>query len=300
MYGFVTGGMGGLGQLQVRRSGFGDTIADFFAPTDTSAPSFEEVSSSVGVAVPDLINAVQKALKLWQANMNATVGQIAGQLGINGAGALWAARNALIQMVQSANPNLNYNAIWAALAGQNPSGATMAQLISFLPASSNANIPNLTTAPVLSAASQAGEAALIQAENNPTPDQIAALAAMAQATNVPLTPDALAQQAQMTSDINNFIANYTPPVIPANYMTGPISQQATAAQVAALTPSGNTVLLPGSSSTGAPVPSTAAPMASTAAATSTGNWFTDEMISGVPNWALAAGGGVVLLLLMKK
>ena len=123
---------------------------------------------------------------------------------------------------------------------------------------------------------------------------------MAAATNVPLTPAALAQQAQMTSDINNFIANYTPPVIPANYMTGPISQQATAAQVAALTPSGNTVLLPGSSSTGAPVPSTAAPMASTAAATSTGNWFTDEMISGVPNWALAAGGGVVLLLLMKK
>lgn len=41
----------------------------------------------------------------------------------------------------------------------------------------------------------------------------------------------------------------------------------------------------------------------TAAAVATGNWFTDptqEIIAGIPNFAIAAGAAVLLLLLMKK
>ena len=48
---------------------------------------------------------------------------------------------------------------------------------------------------------------------------------------------------------------------------------------------------------------TAASSTGAATATTPPSWFTDptqELISGVPNWGLVAGGGVILLMLMKR
>ena len=215
------------------------------------------------------------------------------------AGRIWTARNALIQWCSRQSESELQHDLGGARRAKSFRGLRLWRSRFLAACFEQLPTCRVTSAPPLTAANRVQ--AFDTAESNPTPDHVTALAAMAQATTFRSPRMLWQQQAQMTSDIKTSSRTIPPLWLPANYMTGR-SRTGNGGTDCGRTPSGTQC---GAGRTDYTAwPSTAAPNAGTptapATGSSTGNWFTDEMISGVPNWALAAGGAVVLLLLMKK
>ena len=293
MYGFVTGSMGGLGQLRVPRrglSGFGDVTA-------------QEVST---------------ASYVLQQNTYATVAVLANfvqdpfyGLSLSPADATSAAQQGMTAVIAAQNPGVPPSAVLAAVLAQGDK-ASIATVTPMLPA------PTLPTGTYMA--------------STVTPDQIAANQQMTQASQDYAASPAsqTSAQAQMTAAASQYNVavptgymampntgimtsgnpDYASTMIPTAVLgTTPQNtaliggqsvltpqQLANPALVTGITP----IVNAGDAGTMAPVPLAAGPAASSLPA-ATGSWFTDDsLITGVPNWSIAGGGAVLLTLLLKK
>ena len=313
MYGFVTGGMGGLGQLRVRRRpGMGS-----FDPSNPAAWTSAQ-SADVQFAIPALMsqagygssNASLSTLNTLLSNPNVSYVLTSGDLPD-------VERAALIQVVKRYNPSLSLAQIWSEIqtesaAGMDPSVATVTSALTGGTGATPVDLAQYGNIPVtpissLSPAAQAGAALMAQVETagDTNPVNVAQSQAFAQMQNqaaaaAAANPDVQAQQAAMNAAITSAVANATPAdMIPSVTPAGVLQNRAMVA--APIVTAAGVPLATVDQITGNAISSPANPIITGSVAT-VPSWFTDssqDLIPGVPNWALAAGG-VVLLLLLKK
>ena len=296
MYGFAPNGMGHLGAIRVPRRGMwglGDATSTAATailqanPNGTVAQLATMLQSQIPGSASDAVNAIQQAMLAVLVAQFPTFSQAAiiQNLVEFGTSSTLAMVSSGIQQMMAAAGQYNQQIPGGPPIVAAPVSAAVGGSVA-LPSTPVTLAPpteaNMSTAPINT--------------GNPW-DPATALAAAQQQL---ATLEAIPGMQQATANLQNQIAtNYQP--AQAAYAANPsaydiiggantvgMQQVQNSVPVGPITP-----LASGAPNAGTP----AAP----ATGSGTGNWFTDEMISGVPNWTLAAGGGaVILFMLMKK